>query len=288
MRRLLDTIYILAAAMLIVSCNADMEDIGRTVFYRELGVITYVDGSNYFEITNDDGIVYIVAGDNLPDYGVAEGKRLYFSYYDCVSVTGDPNIRPELQVKDSVLAIQLERPEYVLTKPLIKESFILENEKKRRDSIGYDGIRPFKPHEAWFGGDFLNVNFEYLRFKDSQKRHMINLVLDDVRKPESEDDDYVYLYLRHNAYGESPSASVMPQSDTGICSFDLSGIIPKGKSSVKVKLFWDWYQSPSAETVEYSKDMGEFVPGYNGLGRSTDTDGPYYISPPANPTAFVL
>ncbi len=290
MRKIINTVYILAAAILTVSCAKDSGGDLRPL-WNELGVITYVGGDEYFEITDDKGNVYIVQDIALQSfYGVTEGKRLYFCYYDYVDVTGNPTIRPEIQDEERVLEITLERLEYVLSKPVIRESFILEDEAKRRDSIGYDGIRPYEKQTAWFGGDFLNIRFEYLRYENSQVRHMVNLVWDDVRIQESEEDDYVHLHLHHNAYGEVPSASATPVSDTGICSFNIAGLVPEGKEGVKVMLFWDWYQLPSADTTEYFEDLGEFIPGGNGDGSvDTGSDNPgFYINPPENPTAFVL
>lgn len=291
MRRLLDTIYILAFAAMAISCADDEPGDGLRPLMNDLGVISYVAGDDYFEITDDPGNVYIVRDNDLQEYyGVTEGKRLYFGYYDYVDVTGHPSIRPGLQSKEHVLEIVLERLDYVLSKPVIRESFILEDPDVRRDSIGYDGIRPYEKQTAWFGGDFINIRFEYLRYENSRVRHLINLVWDDVREPEGEGDDYVHLYLRHNAYGEVPSASATPVSDTGICSFNLSDMVPEGKESIRVKLFWDWYQLPGADTVEYFEDMGEFIPGGNGDdGVNTGSDNPtYYITPPENPTAFVF
>jgi hypothetical protein len=290
MKRFLHTTNILiaalSAAVMAVSCASDEP---MMTFWSEYGVVSYVGGDEYFEIADDDGVYYIVENNTVSDEGIAEGKRLFFAYYDYVDVTGNPSLRLDLQSKERVLEVRLEQIDYVLSKPIIRESFILEDEAIRRDSIGHDGIRPYGKEKAWFGGNFLNISFEYTRYKGSDTRHLINLVWDDVRIPEGEEDDYVHLYLRHNAYGELPSISDIDEKDTGVCSFDLSELIPEGKDNIKVKLFWDEYNEPSIETTEYFEDMGTFtLPGNSITGSGTDSDTGYYISPPANHTAFVM
>ena len=64
--------------------------------------------------------------------------------------------------------------------PIVRKSFLLEDDPHRSDSIGHDLIRVVT---AAFSGNYINIGFEYFRYENGQP-HMINLVWDDTaRRP---------------------------------------------------------------------------------------------------------
>jgi hypothetical protein len=122
----------------------------------------------------------------------------------------------------------------LLSKPVVRESFILQDEQARRDSIGND---PFNDVFAWFGGDYINIDFEVFHSNYSDVKHMINLIYDDTRSSS----DTLYLTLRHNAYGELPHQGNFMYLGKGKCSFKLADLLPAGVTSKTIKLNWTEY-----------------------------------------------
>ena len=95
------------------------------------------------------------------------------------------------------------------------------------------GNDPIDVEDAWFGGNYLNVNFFVFRF-DPSLAHFINLLVDEQNSTA----DNVVVILKHNAYGD-PATSLA----FGRVSFDISGLVPAGQKSVKITLKWTNYNN---------------------------------------------
>ena len=201
-----------------ISCLNDNEDI--RVSY---GVIQNVHSSNNYEILTDKGntlkvtksqTIHTIENDKrvLVNFEVLSDKESNKKIYE-VSVNGFYNL---------------------LSKPVVYESFILQDEEARRDSIGND---PFSQIYAAFGGNFINIDFKVLHANYSNVKHMINLVYDDTRA----DADTIYLTLYHNAYGEVPGKGLYLTNGVGRSSFKISDLLPPGVTSKKVTITWTEY-----------------------------------------------
>ena len=219
------------------------------------GNLEKVEGSarSEFIIHRDDNSRLIaVDGINLNNLKAEDGTRVCYTY----SIL-DSKRQPQGLEGNIDYYIYLSQIEDVLTKSPINESFINENPEHRQDSIGND---PINVREAWFGGKYLNVEFNLPVKGDSKISHMINLVREDVTLHQ----DTVYLTLRHNAYGDRPStAGVRSRGENffwvwGNVSFDLTDILPEGKTSVPVKLIWEAYKG-NTQTTETLTDCGLFT-----------------------------
>ncbi|NDV59605.1 NigD-like protein [Bacteroides sp. 519] len=81
------------------------------------------------------------------------------------------------------------------------------------DSIGDDKINLTR---AWFGGNYLNFEFQFQGTRNPKELHMVNLVRNETSKA-VEDDNYIVLELRHNAYDDYPQEIL-----NGIVSFKLA------------------------------------------------------------------
>ena len=201
-----------------------------------------------FAIRRDDGSRLIVSeGVAINSSDATEGLRVFANY----SILGSE--RDETGLEGSMnYYIRLYRATEVLTKDPVKLSFINEDEEVRQDSIGND---PINVSEAWFGGKYLNVEFRIPVKSGSNTKHFINLVEDDVVAH----NDTVYVTLRHNAYGEAPVEGDRGHVwSRGRVSFDLTSIVPEGKTSVPVKLIWTEYKKDSSETIT-REDSGTFT-----------------------------
>ena len=213
-------------------------------------------GHSRFAIRRDDGARLIVSdGLSINSSDDREGQRVY-PYY---AVLGSD--RDEIGLEGRMnYYVRLYDLRTVLTKAPVKESFIQANEAHRQDSLGKD---PVHVSSAWFGGTYLNVEFMLPVKAGSDTKHFINVVEDDV----TAHNDTVYITLRHNAYGDSPR---LTESSTradkagvrwmwGNASFDLTSILPAGKTSVPVKFLWTGYKADSW-TTETMSDSGLYTP----------------------------
>lgn len=202
-----------------------------------------------FAIRRDDGNRLIVTeGVHINSDEATEGLRVCAQYNIVKSERDEKSLNGKMNYY-----VALYRVSDVLTKVPVKESFIQANQTVRGDSIGND---PINVTEAWFGGKYLNVEFRIPVKSGSATKHFINLVEDDVELH----NDSIYVSLRHNAYGEKPNGE--DNHDTYVWSygnvcFDLTSLVPEGKTSVAVKLIWTEYNKNASGTIT-REDSGTF------------------------------
>jgi hypothetical protein len=224
------------------------------------GVIQNVVSKDNYEILTDRGNTLIVTKSET-NQEIEEGKRVMANFE---ILSDKAKAQKEYEVKVNGFY-------YLLSKPLVRESFILQDEAVRRDSIGND---PFTAIYAWFGGDYFNINFETFFDEFSNKTHLINLVYNDVRV--SPDmlyslPDTLYLTLHHNAYGEVPGHSTYLRKGLARCSFKLSDLLPDGVNEIPVKLMWKEYRY-NLEVVDRF-DTHVFKKGHYGTSEKSETNG---------------
>lgn len=135
----------------------------------------------------------------------------------------------------------------VLKKDVLKSSTIADP-----DAVGKD---PIKIQSIWASGLYLNMEILTTFIKDSDTKHIINLVLDEDACTE----DTLHFTLRHNGNGESvnPGSSDLTFDDVvlgrSLVSFPVQDFIPRGKA-MKVVIDWEWHitedgvMSPLTET----------------------------------------
>lgn len=229
-RNVLNLALGLLSGFLFFSCLDDDDD----DLYVSYGVVQNMNSANDYEIYTDKGNTLVVTKSSTST--TVENNQRVYVYYDILS---DKNSNK------NVYEIHVNGFFNLLTKPVVHESFILQDEEARRDSIGND---PFNQIYAWFGGDYINIDFEVWHMQNSDKKHMINLVYDDTRL----NADTVYLTLYHNAYGELPGYNNMSlYQGIGKSSFKVSDLLPQDVTSKPFKLTWTEYNY-SFEPVERS------------------------------------
>ena len=192
--------------------------------YASYGVLQNVTSENNYEILTDRGNILVVTESNTIRE-VEEGKRVLANY----EILSDKN-----QAKN-IYEVKVNGFYNLLSKPLVNESFILDNEDARRDSIGND---PFIQIRGDFGGDYINIDFEVYFQYGSTTRHLINLIYDDTNV----ESDTIRLTLRHNAYGETLAQSYNLISGWGRCSFKIADLLPEGITTMPVILTWEQYE----------------------------------------------
>ena len=242
----------------LVACDDD-DDYSLGKYWISYGTVE-TSGPDDFSIVRDDGSRLVVVSNGIPLINIEDGQRVIANY----TILGDS--REEGVGLNGVIEyyVRLNGLYDVLTKAPVKQSFIEEDAEVREDSIGNDPIRVL---EAWFGGKYLNINFEVAVRYGSSVKHFINLVQDDVQVH----GDSVYVTLRHNGYDDVPESSTAGSFVWGFgrVSFDILSLIPEGKTSVPVKLIWTEY-GDSLEDRETKSDSGTFIlPQNSGTSSAT-------------------
>ena len=227
-RKVLNLGLVVLSVFLFFSCLNESDDI-----YVSYGVIQNVNNTNDYEILTDKGNTLVVTK-SYTGQKIEDDKRVLVNF----------EILSDKDKSKNVYEIKVNGFYNLLSKPLVSESYILQNEGLRRDSIGND---PFNDIAARFSGEYLNIDFELLYEQYSNTKHMINLVYDDTRA----NTDTLYLRLYHNAYGEVPGKGLYLYKGYGRSSFKISDHVTNA-SSVPVNLTWTEYNG-NLEPVERSK-----------------------------------
>lgn len=256
------------------SCSKDMAEAPSEIIYNGFGEVTRIGNDGYFEIVRDDNALLRVV-EYTGNKEIAPGERVYFKYNilpgngDYVSDCSTPQ-QPAYDIRIVVF-------NNIHSVPIVRKSFLLQDDPARSDSLGHDLIRVVR---AAFSGNYINIGFEYFGYEGG-KEHMVNLVWDDTRPAT----DSVYLELRHNAMGEVDGGGGTLVSDTGLASFRLADLVPEGAHSIDIKLKSNMDRKDGVgEYIETEKYYtGTYPPVH---GRSSYIAG-HEFYPPENNTAFV-
>lgn len=133
--------------------------------------------------------------------------------------------------------------ENILTKGVIPMT------EETADSIGDNKINV---NYAGYGGDHLNIEFQFLGTRNPSKLHMVNLVRNDINGVH-EDGDYLVLEFRHNAHNDYPEELL-----TGIVSFKppfTKSEIDKPFKGIKLRVN-TIYEGVQYVTVNFEQNTG--------------------------------
>lgn len=174
--------------------------------------------SKDFYFTLDDG-KKMFPGDTkeLGSYQLIDGQRAFVIFNEM-----------DQKVEGYDYNIQVKRIKDILTKDIIT----LNDENVKE--VGDDKINSTY---MWITQDlkYLTIEFQYLGTHNEDKKHFLNLVINELEtKPtENPDNDYIELEFRHNAEGDTPY-----RLDEGYVSFKLDEIKEqmKGKKGLKIRV----------------------------------------------------
>lgn len=198
------------------SCLDDWNNDYNTLF--AIGTVEVIEGKDYYFALDEGSKLYPSDTSYVHNYTVADGQRafIYFSKLDEKLPGYDYNA-------------QINHIENILTKDI----YFMPAEKA--DSIGDDRINAT---DFWITGDYLNIKYQFYHSNNEEKKHMLNLVVNEASTGENDKPDYVNLEFRHNAYNDSQL-----QLGTGMVSFKLDNIagLMEGKKglSIRVKSLYD-------------------------------------------------
>lgn len=217
MRRLTAAAAVAAMILCLVSCMRD-----DTLMYGAVSMGVVRDG----RIQTDEGMTLVVAEN--PCDGDLKAERRVHVIYDVLRKQGP-----------ALYDIALLRIVNVLVKDAVNLS------ESDPDEIGDD---PVAVTSAWEGGGYINLLVGLSVVKDSEVKHLVNLVLDDTAPS-----DTLRFTLRHNAYGEYMGSPTVASEDLSIVStyvsFPVFGLIPVGINEIPIKISWTWHDNAEDGTL---------------------------------------
>ncbi len=198
------------------SCLDDWDNDYDTLF--AIGTVKVIEGKDYYFALDEGSKLYPGDTTYVRNYALVDGQRAFVYFSELKEpVTGyDYNA-------------QIKHIENILTKDI----YFMPAEKN--DSIGDDRINAT---DFWITGDYLNIKYQFYHSNDTEKKHMLNLVVNEASTSEGDKADYVDLELRHNAFNDNQISL-----GTGLVSFKLDNItdLLAGKKglNIRVKSLYD-------------------------------------------------
>lgn len=246
------------------SCSDD-DSYSYNYFYAYGNILADEGGiEEGYSIILDNGNELIINNNYVFNANVTDGERVY-AQFNIISQSVENNKKEYI--------VDLYGLNKVLVKDPILQSEIGTPDHPTQAEIGNDPIRPTL---ILAEGKYLTVEFRFYSRRGSNVRHLINLVWDNNRVPESQDDKTVYLTLRHNGYNDVPVESNFYQfvRTYGNISFDITSILPPGETSVPIKVIWTEYGRTLEDRQEYYVDRTySYTPNQEPL-RSASTISP--------------
>nr|WP_302830194.1 NigD-like protein [uncultured Bacteroides sp.] len=201
---------------LLQSCLDDWDDSERSSL--TVGTVRIIEGKDYYFSLDDGSKMY--PGDTLyvNNYTLVEGQRafVYFNLLDEKIDGYDYNAK-------------INHIENILTKD------IYSMPAEKADSIGDDRINATN---LWITGNYLNIQYQLYHSDNPDKKHMLNLVINEASDGKNDKEGYITLEFRQNAYNDEHRLL-----GTGLVSFKLDKIADRLKNkkglNIRVKTLYD-------------------------------------------------
>lgn len=201
---------------LLQSCLDDWDDSERSSL--TVGTVRIIEGKDYYFSLDDGSKMY--PGDTVyvNNYTLVEGQRafVYFNLLDEKIDGYDYNAK-------------INHIENILTKD------IYSMPAEKADSIGDDRINATN---LWITGNYLNIQYQLYHSDNPEKKHMLNLVINEASDGKNDKEAYITLEFRQNAYNDEHRLL-----GTGLVSFKLDKIADRLKDkkglNIRVKTLYD-------------------------------------------------
>lgn len=213
---LITLLLTLVTMPLLQSCLDDWDDSERPLL--AIGTVRIIDGNDYY-FALDEG-TKMFPGDTayVNNYALIEGQRAFVNFY---------------LMDEKIDGYDYNAQIYHIENILTKDIYSMPAEKA--DSIGDDRINATN---LWITGDYLNIQYQLYHSNNENKKHMLNLVINEDSDGKNDKEGYITLEFRQNAYGDEPSSR-----GNGIVSFKLDKIADQmaGKQglNIRVKTLYD-------------------------------------------------
>ena len=199
------------ATPVLQSCLDDWDDDEHPSL--AIGTVRIIDGKDYYFALDEGTRMFPGDTTQVNNYTLVEGQRafIYFNLLD-EEVTGyDYNAK-------------INHVENILTKDI----YFMPAEKA--DSIGDDRINI---NNMWITDNYLNIQYQLYHSNSNDKKHMLNLIVNEASDGKNDKEGYITLEFRQNAYGDEP---LIPGQ--GLVSFKLDKIADRipGKTGLNIRV----------------------------------------------------
>lgn len=221
-------LLLLIAMPVLQSCLDDWNDDERSSL--TIGTVRIIDGKDYYFALDEGTRMFPGDTAQVNNYTLVEGQRafVYFNLLDEKVDGYDYNAK-------------INHVENILTKDI----YFMPSEKA--DSIGDDRINITN---MWITGNYLNIQYQLYHSNSNDKKHMLNLIVNETSDGKNDKEGYVTLEFRQNAYDDEP---LMPGQ--GLVSFKLDKIADRisGKTGLNIRVK-SLYDGERYMTVDFKKD----------------------------------
>ena len=196
-------------AIVLQSCLDDWDDKYDTLF--AVGTVKVIEGKDYYFSLDEGSKLYPSDTTYVHDYAVIDGQRAFIYFREL-----------EEKLPGYEYNAQIKHIENILTKD------IYSMPAEKADSIGDDNINAT---DLWITGEYLNIKYQFYHSNNEDKKHMLNLVINETAETPDPEDEYFTLEFRHNAYNDEQRTP-----GWGIVSFRLDKIAKQltGKKGLKI------------------------------------------------------
>lgn len=189
----------LVMLLALASCLDDEGYGGEKLFFA-IGNVRVIQANEYYFELDEGSKLYPADTTAIRDYPIVDNQRAFIYF----TVLDEPLAGYEYNAA-------VKHIENILTKD------IYPMQPAEEDSIGNDRI---DVDDIWLSRDYVNIVYKFYHSNNPEKRHMLNLVVNEQASADATaDDGYLHLEFRHNAYQDTPL-----QGGTGIVSFRLDSI----------------------------------------------------------------
>ncbi|WP_291529589.1 NigD-like protein [Bacteroides sp. UBA939] len=196
--------------------------------YLTIGTLNIIEGREYYFDLDDGDKMYPGDTTHVHNYTLIDGQRAFIHFFPL-----------EEDIPGYEYNAQIVEIENILTKPIIPLT------TATADSIGNDRINVIN---LWITNNFLNIEYQFFHSNNEDKKHMLNLVINETPDAPSSEPDYINLEFRHNSYGD-----VQRKLFQGVVSFKLDEIAGQlNKKGLKI-LVNSIYDGKRTYTVEFNK-----------------------------------
>ena len=210
------------------SCLNDDDESRDTRF--TIGTIEVIGEKEYFFNLDNGDKMYPSDTTYIHNYTVENNQRVFIQFLP---------LEEDIPGYDyNVKLIQLEN---ILPKDMIPLT------EETADSIGNDRINATS---LWITGNYLNIEHQFLHSNNPNKKHMLNLVINEMAETPDPEDEYFTLEFRHNAYNDEQRTP-----GWGIVSFRLDEITEQlaGKKGLKI-IVNTIYDGKQTYTIDLKKE----------------------------------
>ena len=207
------TFLLLLTTMPMLQSCLDDDWNGSAASSLAIGPVRIVDGKDYYFALDEGTKMFPGDTTRVNNYALVEGQRafVYFNLLDEKVDGYDYNA-------------QINHVENILTKDI----YFMPAEKA--DSIGDDRINI---NNMWITDNYLNIQYQLYHSNSNDKKHMLNLIVNEASDGKNDKEGYITLEFRQNAYGDEP---LMPGQ--GLVSFKLDKIADRipGKTGLNIRV----------------------------------------------------